>query len=181
MKLTLSELPSPQGAMLLVTDDRQRVRALDFADRRTRLHRGLREQYGAYELAEGEAPLAVADALRRYFAGDLAAIESIEVATAGTPAQELAWAALRRIPAGTIATYAEIGRAMGITDWRAAVDAGAAVGANPIAIIVPCHRVIAANGDLKGYAWGLHRKQWLLEHEKALQARPAMPETVPLF
>jgi len=176
MKLTLTELPSPQGTLLLVTDDEQRVRALDFAERRSRLHKNLQEHYGAYELTEGEAPAAIVHALERYFAGDLTALDAIEVATAGTPAQELAWAALRRIPVGRTATYTEIGRAMGITDWRAAVDAGAAVGANPIALIVPCHRVIAANGDLKGYAWGLHRKRWLLEHEKALQ-----PQTESLF
>lgn len=181
MKLILSDIPSPQGEMLLVTDEQQRVRALDFAERRTRLHRGLREQYGSFELTEGTAPAAVVEALRRYFAGELAALDAIEVATAGTAQQEKAWAALRRIPVGTTATYAEIGRAMGVTDWRAAVDAGAAVGANPVALIVPCHRVLAANGDLKGYAWGLHRKQWLLEHEKALRPRRITPETAPLF
>jgi methylated-DNA-[protein]-cysteine S-methyltransferase len=179
MKMILSKLASPLGDMLLVTDEHGRVRALEFAERRARLHRNLREQYGAYELADGLAPTDVADALRRYFMGEREALDAIEVATAGTAQQESAWAALRHIPAGQIATYAAIGKAMGTTDWRAAVDAGAAVGANPIAIIVPCHRVLGAGGDLKGYAWGLHRKRWLLEHEKAVEARPA--ETAALF
>ena len=111
------------------------------------------------------------DALQRYFAGELAALDSIEVATAGTEPQERAWAALRRIPAGQTTTYGALGKSVGINDWRASVDMGAAVGANPIAIIVPCHRVLGANGDLKGYAWGLHRKRWLLEHEGAIEVR----------
>jgi methylated-DNA-[protein]-cysteine S-methyltransferase len=70
---------------------------------------------------------------------------------------------------------------MGIDDWRAAVDAGAALAANPIAIIVPCHRVVGAGGDLKGYAWGLHRKRWLLEHEGAIAARADTPQEASLF
>jgi methylated-DNA-[protein]-cysteine S-methyltransferase len=167
MKMILSDFTSPLGAMLLATDEQGRVRALEFAERRTRLHRNLREQYGAFELTAGPAPAGVASALQRYFAGELATLDDIPLATGGTERQERAWAELRRVPAGQTIAYAELGKAMGITDWRAAVDAGAAIGANPIAIIVPCHRVLGANGDLKGYAWGLHRKRWLLEHEKA--------------
>lgn len=173
MKMILSDLTSPLGAMLLAADERGHVRALEFADRRSRMHRNLREQYGTYELIEGPAPKAVAEALQQYFAGQLDALGNIEVATAGTEQQEGAWAALRRIPAGQTTTYGSVGKAMGIDDWRAAVDAGSAVGANPIAIIVPCHRVLGAGGDLKGYAWGLHRKRWLLEHEKGIETRPA--------
>lgn len=181
MKMIWSELQSPLGAMLLVIDAQSRVRALEFAERRSRLHRNLRSQHGAYELAEGPAPHAVADALQRYFAGDLDALERIQVATAGTDQQERAWAALRRVRAGQTTTYGAVGKSMGIDDWRAAVDAGAAVGANPIAIIVPCHRVLGTNGDLKGYAWGLHRKRWLLEHETATEVRSAAPQTASLF
>ena len=181
MKLTLSELTSPMGAMLLAADEHGRVRALGFAEQRARLHRSLREQYGACELSAGSAPAPVAEALQRYFAGELEALDSVAVATAGTEQQESAWAALRWIPPGETTTYGAVGRAMGINDWRVSVDAGAAVGANPIAIIVPCHRVLGTHGDLKGYAWGLHRKRWLLEHEKVIAARPAMPRTASLF
>jgi O6-methylguanine-DNA--protein-cysteine methyltransferase len=99
MKMILSDVESPLGAMLLATDEQCRVRALEFAERRSRLYRNLREQYGEYQLSEGTAPTAVANALQRYFAGELAALDSIEVATAGTEQQERAWAALRRIPA----------------------------------------------------------------------------------
>ena len=171
MKMILSNLKSPLGAMLLATDERHRVRALEFAERRARLHRNLREQYGAYELVEGLAPSVVANALQQYFAGELQALDSIEVATLGTELQEKAWSALRRIPAGQTTTYGALGRSVGINDWRAAVDMGAALSANPIAIIVPCHRVLGTSGDLKGYAWGLPRKRWLLEHEASVDAR----------
>jgi methylated-DNA-[protein]-cysteine S-methyltransferase len=181
MKMIWSELEFPLGAMLLVTDDQGRVRALEFAERRSRLHRILWSQYGACELAGGPAPHAVANALRRYFEGELDALDGIEVASAGTEEQERAWAALRRVRAGQTTTYGAIGKSMGIDDWRASVDAGAAVGANPIALFVPCHRVLGTNGDLKGYAWGLHRKRWLLEHEAAIEIRPAAPQTGALF
>lgn len=181
MRMTLSQLDSPLGTLLLATDGQGRLRALELAGRRARLHRNLQAQYGATELTEGPAPAAIAEALRRYLEGEWHALDRLEVATAGSEAQQRAWAALRRIPAGQTATYGAIGQAMGITDWRAAVDAGAAVGANPIALVIPCHRVLGANGDLKGYAWGPQRKRWLLEHEGALAAPSPAPRTASLF
>jgi methylated-DNA-[protein]-cysteine S-methyltransferase len=181
MKIVLSELNFALGAMLLATDERGRVRALEFSERRARLYRNLREHCGTDAVVTGPAPAAVADALQRYFDGELHALNGIEVATAGTQQQESAWAALRGVPVRTTSTYASIGKAMGIEGWRAAVDAGAAIGANPIAIIVPCHRVLGANGDLKGYAWGLPRKRWLLEHETAIHAMPTPAQLLTLF
>ena len=181
MQLYLSQLASPLGALTLVADEQQRVRTLEIGDRQGRLHRHLREQYGTYELLDADAPVAVEAAIARYFAGALEALDDIAVVTGGSEPQRRAWAALRSIPAGRTATYAEIGQAMGIDDWRASVDAGAAVGANPVALIVPCHRVIGANGDLKGFAWGLQRKRWLLEHERAIKPPEALPRTAPLF
>ncbi|MCJ0762515.1 methylated-DNA--[protein]-cysteine S-methyltransferase [Variovorax terrae] len=180
MKLFLNPLDSPLGTMLLVTDAQQVVRALDFADHKARLHRGLREHYGKVELVEAPAPAEIAQALARYFEGELKALDVLRAATAGSELQRRVWAALRRIPAGTTTTYGKLARELGFDDPRAAIDIGAANGANPIAIIVPCHRVIASNGDLKGYAWGLHRKRWLLEHEKAMAARAEEPKTATL-
>ena len=171
MKLFLSPLDSPLGAMLLVTDAQQVVRALDFADHNARLHRGLREHYGEVELIEAPAPAEIADALARYFEGELEALNTLQTATAGSELQRRVWTALCRIPAGPTTTYGRLAKELGFDDPRAAIDVGAANGANPIAIIVPCHRVIASNGDLKGYAWGLHRKRWLLEHEKAFEPK----------
>src|SRR5262249_3005122 len=152
----------------LVTDARQNIRALDFADHNAHLHRGLREHYGSVEWTDAVAPAGIAQALAQYFSGELNALDHLPTATAGSDLQRQVWAALRDIPAGTTTTYGKLARALGFDDPRAAIDIGAANGANPIAIVVPCHRVIASNGDLKGYAWGLHRKRWLLEHEKAM-------------
>lgn len=180
MKLFLSPLDSPLGAMLLVTDAQQAVRALDFADHKARLHRGLRERHGEVELVEIPAPAEIADALAHYFDGELEALNVLRTATAGSELQRRVWAALRRIPAGATTTYGKLAKELGFDDPRAAIDMGAANGANPIAIIVPCHRVIASNGDLKGYAWGLHRKRWLLMHEKAMAVKEPEPATAML-
>jgi methylated-DNA-[protein]-cysteine S-methyltransferase len=165
VRFNLGRIGSPLGDLLLVTDEHQRVRALDFADHEARLHRGLREHYRAYELVESAVPPAIATALARYFSGDLAALDSIETATGGSELQRRVWHALRRIPAGQTTTYGELARSLGFDDPRAAIDIGAANGANPVSLIVPCHRVIGSNGDLKGYAGGVHRKRWLLLHE----------------
>jgi methylated-DNA-[protein]-cysteine S-methyltransferase len=180
MTLFLSHLESPLGDIMLVSDAQQTLHALEFADHRARLHRGLRERYGSAELTEACAPPTAADALARYFSGELNAIESLPVAMAGTGLQQQVWAALRRIPAGTTTSYGKLARALGFEDPRAAIEIGAANGANPVAIVVPCHRVIASDGGLKGYAWGLHRKRWLLEHEQAIPAQPDVPQTATL-
>ena len=165
MKLLLNHIASPLGEMLLVTDEQQRLRALDFADHRTHLHRVLKEHCGEYELVDAPSTNAIEAKLECFFAGELNALDDVEPSTSGNELQQQVWAALRTIQAGHVVTYGELARKLGYTDPRMAKDIGAAIGANPIAIVVPCHRVIGADGDLKGYAWGLHRKRWLLEHE----------------
>jgi methylated-DNA-[protein]-cysteine S-methyltransferase len=172
MQLFLSYLQSPLGDMLLATDTQQTIRALDFADHQAHFRRCLREHCGSVELVDAPAPPAIGQALARYFAGELTALDTLPTATAGSPLQRRVWAALRDIPAGATTTYGKLAKQLGFDDPRAAIDIGAANGANPIAIVVPCHRVIASNGELKGYAWGLQRKRWLLEHEKAIAPKP---------
>jgi methylated-DNA-[protein]-cysteine S-methyltransferase len=172
MQLFLSRLGSPLGDMMLVTDEEQSIRALEFADHKARLRRHVSEHYGAVEWIDGSAPQDIAQAIAEYFAGDLESIGRLRTAAAGSELQHKVWAALRRIPAGATTSYGKLAKALGFDDPRAAIDIGAANGANPIAIVVPCHRVIASNGDLKGYAWGLPRKRWLLEHEKAITPSP---------
>jgi len=105
----------------------------------------------------------VADALRRYFGGDLAALDAVPAELNGTPFQKSVWQALRRIPPGATISYGELARRIGQPTSVRAV--GAANGANPVAVIVPCHRVIGSNGTLTGYGGGLDRKRWLLAHE----------------
>ena len=95
----------------------------------------------------------------------------LPVVTAGTPFQRAVWAALRQIPVGTTLSYGALAERIG---RKAAVRAvGAANGANPVAVVVPCHRVIGADGSLSGYGGGLERKRWLLAHEGALPKRLA--------
>jgi len=109
---------------------------------------------------------AVGSVLARYFAGEIGALDTIAVELNGTPFQKKAWQALRRIPAGTTISYAELAKRIGEPSAVRAV--GSANGANPVAVIVPCHRVIGSNGTLTGYGGGLDRKQWLLAHEGVL-------------
>ena len=111
----------------------------------------------------GGDPGGTAHALVRYFGGELDAIDTIPVEMNGTPFQKRVWDALRRVPAGRTATYADIAGAIGSPAAVRAV--GAANGANPVAVVVPCHRIIGSNGTLTGYGGGLKRKEWLLRHE----------------
>jgi methylated-DNA-[protein]-cysteine S-methyltransferase len=162
---TLDRIPSPIGALLVAFDDQTRLRVLDFDDYEDRMRLLLRRRYGqdGVRLTDGPAPAAIRQRITDYFDGDLSAIDAIPVKTAGTPFQLEAWTALRAIPAGTVVSYGEQAAKIG---RPAAVRAvGLANGANPIGIVVPCHRVIGANASLTGYGGGIERKRWLLAHE----------------
>ena len=163
MRLTINRLRKPIGTLLLVSDDDGRVRALDFGDYEARMLRLLKSHYGDTTLAPGPAPAPARRALDAYFAGDLAAIDDVPVATGGTPFQRMVWAGLRRIPAGTTTSYGGLAATIGRPSAMRAV--GLANGSNPVAVIVPCHRVIGADHSLTGYGGGLARKRWLLAHE----------------
>jgi O-6-methylguanine DNA methyltransferase len=154
--------------MLLVTDYDGALRSLDFDDYESRMHRLLRLHYGAYALVDSSSSSIVTRALKRYFEGDLHAIENIGVATGGTTFQREVWSALRTITAGATTSYGRLATQLGHKGASRAV--GLANGANPVAIIVPCHRVIGANGALTGYGGGLPRKRWLLDHERKYAA-----------
>ncbi len=114
--------------------------------------------------ADRDDPSGIADRLRRYFDGQLDALDDVPVRfDRGTPFQQEVWEALRGIPVGETISYAELARRVGRpTGFRAV---GSANGRNPIAVVVPCHRVIAADGSLGGYSGGLDNKRWLLAHE----------------
>jgi methylated-DNA-[protein]-cysteine S-methyltransferase len=165
LKLLIDRQPSSIGKLLLVYDDGGYLRALDFQDCEKRMYQLLYRQYGkvASLLTPRQAPLRVTEAISDYFAGKLTAIDSIPVAMGGTTFQCKLWTELRRIPAGTTTTYAKLAKAIGHPNACRAV--GSASAANPINIVVPCHRVIASNGTLTGYGGGIERQQWLLEHE----------------
>lgn len=158
-------LDTPTGWMCVVTDNEQRLRAADWEDKGDRMHRLLRLQYGeALQLRPGRAESGPRVAIEAYFHGDLQAIEAIRTRACGTEFQQQVWAALRGIPAGTTMSYGQIAASIG---RPAAVRAvGAANGANPIPVVVPCHRVIGADASLTGFGGGLERKRWLLAHER---------------
>ena len=109
----------------------------------------------------------VVEQLEAYFAGSRDAFE-IELDLAGTDFQRAVWAGLVEIPYGETISYGELARRVGRPGASRAV--GLANGRNPVAIIVPCHRVIGANGTLTGYGGGLDRKVWLLDHERGRRA-----------
>jgi len=175
--LSVDRLPTPIGELVILEDDSGHLRSVDWTDHEPRLDRLLRQRYGtAFRLEPRRIPGALATSLSAYFKGNLSAIESLPVMTDGTAFQREVWSALRAIPCGTTISYGELARRIG---RPAAVRAvGLANGSNPIGIVVPCHRVIGANGSLTGYGGGLHRKRWLLEHEAVLGA--GVQTTLPL-
>jgi methylated-DNA-[protein]-cysteine S-methyltransferase len=172
----LDRLETPIGTALLVTDAAGVLRALDWEDYEARMRELLRLHYGAAVLQDARAPDDIRTALQGYFAGDLDCLKMMRWRVAGTAFQRKVWTALRAIPAGTTTSYGALAAQLGMPKAVRAV--GLANGANPISIVVPCHRVIGANGSLTGYGGGLSRKRWLLEHEgvvlKAASSRRAM-------
>lgn len=129
------------------------------------MHRLLRLHYGqdGSRLETTRYANKLTDALRRYFAGEVTAIDTLPVRTAGTPFQRDVWRALREIPCGSTLSYAKLAEQIGRPTAVRAV--GLANGSNPVGVVVPCHRVIGSNGALTGYGGGIERKHWLLAHE----------------
>jgi methylated-DNA-[protein]-cysteine S-methyltransferase len=166
---------TPTGTMLLVTDDQGDLRALDWDDHAARMHRLLRLHYGDGRTRLETRPGAsdARRALEAYYGGALSAIDALAVKTGGTDFQRQVWAALRAIPVGETMTYGRLAAQLGRP--RAVRAVGLANGANPIAIVVPCHRVVGASGSLTGYGGGLERKRWLLQHEGSSREIMALP------
>lgn len=177
----LERVATPIGRMLVLTDARQYLRAVDWEDYEPRMHALLRRQYGkgAVQVLETARGSAASRRLRAYFEGQVDAIGTLPVALGGTDFQRQVWQALRGIAAGDTLSYGALAARIGRVSAARAV--GMANGANPVGIVVPCHRVIGADASLTGYGGGLHRKHWLLEHESrwrmvngpALEARAA--------
>jgi methylated-DNA-[protein]-cysteine S-methyltransferase len=165
--LFIDRIEGPLGTMIVVHDPEERLHALDFYDFEQRMRRLLGLHYGTegsdFVLQSRETAPAIRLPLEAYFAGQLTAIDRIPVKTAGTSFQRAVWAALREIPPGTTVSYGELAGRLGRPKSARAV--GLANGANPVAIVVPCHRVIGADASLTGYGGGIERKRWLLAHE----------------
>ncbi len=167
IRLAIDRTDTPIGELVVIGDQGGNLRAVDWTEHESRMRQLLRLHYGegGFALAPVHDPSGLTSAMRRYFAGELAAIENLPVQTAGTSFQRSVWRALREIRCGTTLSYGELARRIG---RPAAVRAvGLANGANPVSIVVPCHRVIGSDGTLTGYGGGLERKRWLLAHERA--------------
>jgi methylated-DNA-[protein]-cysteine S-methyltransferase len=141
------------------------------------MSRSLRRRYGDYRLERVDDPAGHSTAIRKYFAGDIRAIDSLAVTTGGTDFQRGVWLGLRGIPAGEVLTYGEFAARLGRPTAPRAV--GMACGSNPVGLVLPCHRVVGSTGSLTGFGGGLDRKQWLLEHEHANLARLRHREQLP--
>ena len=153
---------------LAVTDRDGVLRAFNWTEYEADMMRWLGRRYPAAQLVEGAGPLRAA--FGAYFAGDLDSLGAIRWIGEGTAFQQRVWRALCEIPAGETWSYAQLAARIGRPTAVRAV--GLANGSNPVALVVPCHRVIGSNGTLTGYGGGLHRKRWLLEHEGAAFKAP---------
>jgi len=159
----LDRLATPIGTALLVTDDAGVLRALDWDDYEPRMKDLLRRQYGEVILQERGAPGALVTALTGYFKGDLDRLSDIAWRVGGTSFQQKVWSALPGIPAGRTMSYGAMAAQLQVPKAMRAV--GHANGANPISVVLPCHRLIGSDGKLVKYGGGLARKRWLLRHE----------------
>ena len=175
MKLYRSLIDTPVGPMQALVSD-SALCALEFyaAGRMAQLETRLRRWFADADIEEGTNRLTASTAewLGRYFTGVAADISTLSLELRGAPFELRVWNELRKIPPGTTTTYGAIARVLGAVGASRAV--GMANGANPIAIIVPCHRVVGANGTLTGYGGGLDKKSWLLNHERCWSPAPAL-------
>ncbi len=165
MQLLLDTYSSPIGPLLLVVNQSALV-ALEFGDEKARMHKLLFARFAEVELKNGHEQFGLKEKLSQYFSGDFGALKNIALHMAGTEIQNKVWQGLCNIPAGQTRSYGELAAELTIKNARLI---GQINGQNPIGIVVPCHRVIGADGSLTGYAGGLKRKHWLLQHEGALR------------
>ena len=164
MILEISEVSSPVGAVTIAVHG-SLLCALTFSDKWQEQLPRLQRRFASAEFRTAANPAGISSRLERYFSGDLEALDGIAVDTGGTAFQRRVWRLLGTIRPGETLSYRDVAHALGQPNAVRAV--GAANGANPIWIVIPCHRVIAANGTLHGYGGGLERKRWLLHHEGA--------------
>ena len=165
LRLRIDQFETPIGELMIAADHDGNLRAVDWTDHTERMLALLQRHYGknGFALESVHNPGGLTDAMRSYFAGELASIDALPTQTAGTSFQREVWRSLRGIPCGTTVSYGELAERIGRPSAVRAV--GLANGANPIGVVVPCHRVIGSDGSLTGYGGGIERKRWLLKHE----------------
>ena len=161
-ELQLDRITSPIDDILIVVDE-GKMCALDYVDYESRMMRLLERRYGLVRLMQVENPGGFSDRVRSYFAGEYRSLDAIPVSTGGTLFQQQVWLALRTIAPGKTMTYGQLAAQLGKPNAYRAVGATNAL--NPVGIVLPCHRIIGVDASLTGYAGGLDRKRWLLQHE----------------
>ncbi len=153
---------SPIGEICIVADGNE-LCFLDFMENEARRKKLLKRRFGAYQKTTDINVLGMRDRLKRYFDGDWSAFQDLSISKSGTEFQRSVWEALTRIPVGSAISYHRL--AMECRNPAAIRAAASANANNPVAIVVPCHRVIGKDGTVRGYAGGEERKAWLLRHE----------------
>jgi methylated-DNA-[protein]-cysteine S-methyltransferase len=180
MQLFRTVLPTPIGEMLALASD-DGLCALEFtsvrggksgAARLSRLNVRLARWFPPHDIVDRDVPIIARTRawLAAYFDGTSADVGDLPLDMRGAGFEQRVWRALLEIPAGSTTSYGAIAAALGSAGSSRAV--GAANGANPVALIVPCHRVIGASGSLTGYGGGLDRKTWLIDHERRWRTEP---------
>lgn len=162
MKLTESCFETPIGRIVFAARERV-LYALGFIEQWPALRRRIEARFGSAEFRDEPDSNDIGGRIRDYLGGSLHALDAIDVDPGGTDFQRRIWTALRAIPPGATTSYSALAASIGAP--RHARAAGAANGANPISLVIPCHRVIRSDGNLCGYAGGVDRKRWLLAHE----------------
>ncbi len=162
-KFFIDKMKTPLGLANLIADGDGAQRKHCWEEQAQDWRKLFHRRYGDRELVARRDRFGHVAALKRYFDGDISALDTIPVAFAGTPFQTKVWNALRTIAGGTTLSYGVLAKRIG--EPKAVRAVGLANGSNPIGVVVPCHRVIGSDGSLTGYGGGLSRKRWLLDHE----------------
>ena len=177
--LLIDRIDSPVGEIMVISDGRA-LWALDFHGYEDRMLKPMGPRADATGFREADDPQGFSSRVRAYFEGRFEALDDIPVETGGTPFQREVWLALRGIKPGETESYGALAKRLGRPGASRAV--GRTNGLNPVAIVLPCHRVIGADGSLTGYGGGLERKRWLLAHEGAWrESDVAEQKPLPLF
>lgn len=164
-RLLASRVETPIGSMRLLAREGVLL-LLEFEDATDRIDRQIAARFHDAQILERDDPFDFVSRMAAYFAGDFHSISDIITDGGGTAFETEVWRVLRTIPVGVTWSYGQLAAALGRPGASRAV--GRANALNPVAIVVPCHRVIGANGTMTGYGGGLGRKEWLLAHERAL-------------
>lgn len=166
MTLHSSTISTPIGPLTYLYDEDKRVYGVFFDAQAALVEKYLEKHFESYKIKQMKKGIYDQD-FKKYFKDPKYSLQNIPVAVSGTKNQITVWNAVGKIKPGQVARYKDIAKKVG--DEKAVRSVGTAIGANPICLIIPCHRVLTSDGSLGGYSGGLDKKEWLLKHEGVLQ------------